>query len=151
MNRKMRIMIIFLLALWPLQSMAQEKLVMRIKRVEVDQREINKYRVFLHLGSKKVRLRKSRKGFIVPLKLKNYEKFGVQFLFGKYNLYFRSVYLGHLKAKWTVGVHTKAFILRSLGSERANNLKFIYYLGFEPPDGENTTLFVEVNEMKKEK
>jgi TonB-like protein len=78
-------------------------------------------------------------GFIVPPEVKSAEYVTVRFLSRRYDFSFGEVYPIKFETDWTIGVDTKPFDSENVwDDEKAKNTRIVYYINFEPKDGDGT-------------
>lgn len=119
-------------------------------KFEIDGKEIKnpKFKIVIYTDHQVIEPALAKNGFVVPTEIRTQKKVAVRFVSGKYNLYFNPVNDFDFESTWTIRIKNPPFNSdeESRLPPPQPNMKLIgiYYLTFNPKEGEGTEIIVNM-------
>lgn len=122
----------------------------KVLKIEVDSKVVTSdFQLFIYKDGHKVIPVRDDRSFEVPREIIGDSPVSVQIKFKRFDLWFYPIYPSKFSTNWIVGVDKKPFDKENLRSEKAGELRLIYFLQFVSEKGDDTRIVVTVKKKKE--
>lgn len=122
-------------------ALLQAQQFVKITTIDKGKRVDKPFRITFQIDGRDIEPLRFENGFVVPRELAKASFVDVKIRFKAYDLDFPSVSIKKFEGEWVVGVDTPPFSAKFAKEELIRDkkrLRFIYYLQFEPTEGDGT-------------